>query len=51
MVKIIFIKEVFRHENTKRSCHGNVKSEKFTNTANIMDSIKSMFADVLNEVL
>ena len=28
-----------------------VKSEKFTNTADIMDSIKSMFADVLNEVL
>ena len=28
-----------------------VKSEKFTNTADIMESIKSMFADVLNEVL
>ena len=28
-----------------------VKSEKFTNTTDIMDSIKSMFADVLNEVL
>ena len=28
-----------------------VKSEKFTNTADIMDSIKSMFADVLNEAL
>ena len=28
-----------------------VKSEKFTNTTDIMESIKSMFADVLNEVL
>ena len=28
-----------------------VKSENFTNTTDIMESIKSMFADVLNEVL
>lgn len=28
-----------------------VKSEKFTNTTDIMESIKSLFADVLNEVL
>ena len=28
-----------------------VKSEKFTSTTDIMDSIRSMFADVLNEVL
>ena len=28
-----------------------VKSENFTNTADIMESIKAMFADVLNEVL
>lgn len=28
-----------------------VKSEKFTSTTDIMESIKSMFADVLNEVL
>ncbi len=28
-----------------------VKSEKFTNTTDIMESIKSMFADVRNEVL
>lgn len=28
-----------------------VKNEKFTNTNDIMESIKSMFADVLNEVL
>ena len=28
-----------------------VKSEKFTNTTDIMESIKSMFADALNEVL
>lgn len=28
-----------------------VKNESFTNTTEIMDSIKSMFADVLNEVL
>ena len=28
-----------------------VKSEKFTNTTDIMESIKSMFVDVLNEVL
>ena len=27
-----------------------VKSENFTNTTDIMESIKSMFADVLNEV-
>ncbi|MCD7777921.1 MAG: transposase, partial [Clostridiales bacterium] len=28
-----------------------VRNEKFENTTDIMDSIKSMFADVLNEVL
>ena len=28
-----------------------VKSKKFTNTADITERIKSMFADVLNEVL
>ena len=28
-----------------------VKKEKFTNTTDIMESIKSMFADVRNEVL
>ena len=28
-----------------------VKSENFTNTTDIMESIKSMFSDVLNEVL
>ena len=28
-----------------------VKSENFTNTTDIMESIKTMFADVLNEVL
>ncbi len=28
-----------------------IKNEKFTNTTDIMESIKSMFADVLNEVL
>ena len=28
-----------------------VKSENFTSTNDIMESIKSMFADVLNEVL
>ena len=28
-----------------------VKSENFTNTTDIIESIKSMFADVLNEVL
>lgn len=28
-----------------------VKNEKFTNTTDIMESIKSMFADVRNEVL
>lgn len=28
-----------------------VKNESFTNTTEIMDSIKNMFADVLNEVL
>ena len=38
MVKIFFIKEY-------------VKSKKFTNTADITERIKSMFADVLNEVL
>ncbi len=28
-----------------------VKSEKFTNTTDIMEGIKSMFADALNEVI
>ena len=28
-----------------------VKNEQFKNTGDIMESIKSMFADVLNEVL
>lgn len=51
MIKIIFIKEAFQYENTKGSNKGILKNEKFTNTNNNMESIKSMFVDVLNEVL
>ncbi len=51
MVKIIFIKNVFNTKIPKEVIKEYVKSEKFTNTADIMESIKAMFADVLNEVL
>ena len=49
MVEMIFMKKAFRHENIKGSNQEICKKKKLTNTTDIMESIKSVFADVLNE--
>ncbi len=50
MVKIIFVKEVFDSKIQKEVIKEYVKSENFTNAADIIGSIKSIFADVLNDM-
>ena len=50
MIEIIFIKEVFFDiKIPKRTYQIIVKNENFTSTIDIMESIKSMFAGILNE--
>ncbi len=52
MVEKIFNKgEIPTMKMPKELIKEYVKSENFTNTTDIMESIKTMFADVLNEVL